>query len=176
MKQNTPFLQNTQKTKLCKRNAVRDTYNKLLELFGKFHVTHEKRVFGKELIRICCRTFEQLRDIDSRMKIILEANLVAEIGLPIEYKYKMKTLVIYIKPIDTKSKIKIRDVFKNSTVAYPIVQKQTPTSNNSDESKNARRSSSNIILTQVNECINLMLLILFLFFIRHQFHQITELH
>ena len=47
----------------------------------------------------------QLQDILSATEIVFQKNLIAEIGMPLEHNYKMKTLVMHLKPVNTPSAI-----------------------------------------------------------------------
>lgn len=104
-----------------KRSAVRIAYNRLLKLFQEFNIDHVKTTSGDGLIRICCRTFEQLADIPSLIKIIFQKNLIVEIGMPIKHSFKMKTLVMHLKPVDLKSRIEIHNIFDQAFCQYNVL-------------------------------------------------------
>jgi len=103
-----------------KRSAVRIAHNELLKLFQEFNITHVNEVSGAALIRICCRTFDQLQDISSATKIILQKNLITKIGMPTKHNYKFKTLVLYLKPIDVASSIEIYNLLLQRSCDYLV--------------------------------------------------------
>lgn len=49
-------------------------------------------------MRVCCRTIQQLDNIAAILKEVMKFDFIMEIGMPLEYFYKMKSLVLFIKP------------------------------------------------------------------------------
>merc|ERR1711964_747716 len=107
---------------MTKRNAVKMAYRQLLEQFEEFSISHVKTVFGEKLIRICCRTFEQLQNISAIMKSIFQNNLIEEVGMPLEHSYKMKTLVMFVRPVDERSRNEILFFFTQNVYNFTIHQ------------------------------------------------------
>lgn len=101
-----------------KRLAVHSAYYSLREIFHEFNIPCVKRTFGTGIVRICCRSLIQLDNITLIMKELLEGDLIEEIGMPLEYAYKMKTLVLFIKPTDFASTEKLAELFENSSFHY----------------------------------------------------------
>jgi len=109
-----------------KRCAVQTAYNEILKLFQEFKIHHVKEVSGTRIIRICCRSFAQLKDIPCAMKIIFPKKLVAEIGMPLKYEYKFKTMVMHLKLIDGSSKNEIYDFFTRRSCDYFLTLVNSP--------------------------------------------------
>jgi len=101
-----------------KRMTVKNSYYALREVFHEFNIPCVKRVSGTGIIRICCRTFEQLDNITLIMKQLLEVNLIKEIGMPLEYAYKMTSMVLFLKPVDAMSTLKLNHVFEQCSFKY----------------------------------------------------------
>jgi len=101
-----------------KRITVNIAYYSLREIFHEFNIPCVKRTFGTGIVRICCRSLIQLDNITLIMKELLEGDLIEEIGMPLEYAYKMKTLVLFIKPTDFASTEKLAELFENSSFHY----------------------------------------------------------
>jgi len=101
-----------------KRIAVKNAYYSLCQILKEFNIPCLKEIFGPRIIRVCCRSVVQLVKITQIIKQMLELCLIEEIKMPLEYAYKMRSLVIFIKPVDIKSSIKIDYIFKNSSFKY----------------------------------------------------------
>jgi len=153
--------------KISKRCAVRNAHGELLKLFQELVFHHTKRVSGAVLIRICCRTFEQLQDILSATEIVFQKNLIAEIGMPLEHNYKMKTLVMHLKPVNTPSAIEIYDIFNKRSCAYHVLLLKSSTSE-MEEKKCLMSSAEKMhILARLNPILNVFIIILGLFLIQY---------
>jgi hypothetical protein len=107
------------KTIPVKRIAVHNAYNNVREVSAEFKVPCVKKTFGKEIVRVCCRTIKQLDTIAVILKHLMKVDFIIEIGMPLEYSYKMKTLVLFIKPKNKKISKSIKNVFEKFTVHYP---------------------------------------------------------
>jgi hypothetical protein len=97
---------------------VKNSYYALRKVLHEFNIPCVKRVSGTGIIRICCRTFEQLDNITLIMKQLLEVNLIKEIGMPLEYAYKMTSMVLFLKPVDAMSTLKLNHVFEQCSFKY----------------------------------------------------------
>jgi len=86
-------------------------------------VNHVSRTQGNDVVRICSRTVPQLENLNAILKELLQHNYIEEIGMPLNYAYKMKSLVLFIKPFDARcsefSEI-ITSKFKNSGLNFHI--------------------------------------------------------
>jgi len=100
-----------------KRIAVRKAYREIREVSAEFKVPCVKKTVDEKIVRVCCRTIKHLDNIGMIIKELMKLDLIMEIGMPLEYSYKMKSLVLFIKP-KTKSLI-IEKVFQKCTVRYP---------------------------------------------------------
>lgn len=160
------FRENSRNAKPSKRSAVRTAYYELLKLFQQFNIPHMQEVSGIVLVRICCRTFDQLNDIASATKIIFGRDIISEIGMPLEHNYKFKTLVLYLKPIDESSSNQIYDFFTQRNCNYNVLlvnSSQSPTRKNSSTSSETPNST----LVILNPILNLLIIMMFLFIIQY---------
>jgi len=105
-----------------KRIAVKNSYSSLRKVCDQFNIPCVKKTLGIGIIRICCRTLEQLDNITLIVKELLKEHLIEEIGMPLEYTYKMKSLVIFLKPADILSSKKIDYVFQQCVIKYHYVK------------------------------------------------------
>jgi hypothetical protein len=103
-----------------KRNAVRKAYNKIRKVSAEFEVRCVKKAFGKGIVRICCRTIQHLDNIAVILEELMKVDFIMEIGMPLEYSYKLKTLVLFIKPKHYSLRNSIAQVFQKCTVDYPL--------------------------------------------------------
>jgi hypothetical protein len=104
-----------------KRLAVHSAYYSLREIFHEFSIPCVKKTIGTGIVRICARSLVQLDNITLIMKELLEVNLIEEIGMPLEYAYKMKTLVLFLKPADFSSSMKLEHVFEKCSFKYHYI-------------------------------------------------------
>lgn len=103
-----------------KAHIVRKTHDKLVKALREHKVRHVKKVFGKGLVRVCCRTYDQLANIVATMRKI--APLIKEVGMPLQCGINMKSIVMFIKPIDTGDQLslKIENLFKQNISGYNV--------------------------------------------------------
>jgi hypothetical protein len=59
-----------------------------------------------------------LNNISFIIKELLTFGLIKEIGMPLQYDYKMKTLVLFIKPTDVEAMTKLDHVFQRCNFGY----------------------------------------------------------
>jgi hypothetical protein len=82
------------------------------------------------MVRVLCRTIPQLDIIGTILEELMKSDFIMEIGMPLVYSYKMKSLVIFIKPKpnDKDRANSIEKVFQNCTVEYStfILETDTP--------------------------------------------------
>jgi len=103
-----------------KRNAVRKAYNNVRKVSAEFEVPCVKKTFGEKIVRVSCRTIEQLDNIAIILKLLMKFDFIMEIGMPLEYSYKMKSLLLFIKPKHNSLSNSIAKVFQKCTVDYPL--------------------------------------------------------
>jgi hypothetical protein len=72
------------------------------------------------VVRICSRTIGQLESTNSILQELLQHNYIKEVGMPLNYAYKMKSLVLFIKPFDANCSEKIESKFKKSGLNFHI--------------------------------------------------------
>jgi hypothetical protein len=151
---------------ISKRCAVRTAYDGLLKVFQEYKFHHTKRVSGVALVRVCCRTFDQLEDVSSATEMVFQKNLIAEIGMPLEHSYRMKTLVMYLKPVDAQSSIEIYNIFNQRTCAYRLLLVNPPKSQTKEKFAISSVKTMHI-LTRVNPILNVLVIIMTLLFIQY---------
>jgi hypothetical protein len=81
-----------------KRIAVCNAHNKIHDLCTEFKVPLVQKTFGTIMVRVLCRTIPQLDNIGTILEELMRDGFIMEIGMPLVYAYKMKSLVIFIKP------------------------------------------------------------------------------
>jgi hypothetical protein len=55
------------------------------------------------------------------LKELMQFDFIMEIGMPLEYSYKMKSLVLFLKPKNERLSNTIEKVFKKCKLRYPHV-------------------------------------------------------
>jgi len=108
----------TQKVVPIRRTAVKNANASLHKLLRGFNVPAVQKTFGTQIVRVCCRTVVQLENISLIMKELLISDLIQEVGMPLQYSYKMKTLVLFIKPVNVESTIRLNHVFRECSFKY----------------------------------------------------------
>jgi hypothetical protein len=83
-------------------------------------IPHLKKTHGKNVVRIICRTSIQLQNLNPILKQIIQHKYIEEIGMPLNWIYTMKQLVVFIKPFDAKCSKKIEDKFRNSGFNFHV--------------------------------------------------------
>jgi len=101
-----------------KRNAVKRAYSSFCQLLKEFNIPCVKTTFGLGIVRVCCRSVVQLDNITPIMKVLVEAHLIEEVGMPLEYSYKMKSLVLFLKPTDMEASMHLDQVFEICSFEY----------------------------------------------------------
>jgi hypothetical protein len=102
-----------------KRNAVKNAYCSLRQMLKQFNIPCVNETFGEGIIRVCCRTVVQLDHITVIMTEFLKAHLIEEVKMPLKYSYKMRSLVLFLKPANIlKSSMKLDYVFQKSSFQY----------------------------------------------------------
>lgn len=101
-----------------KRIAVNNAYSSLRQILRVFDIPCVEETFGLGIIRVCCRTVGQLDNIALIMQEFLKNDLIEEVKMPLEYFYKMRSLVLFLKPMDVMSSMKMDYVFKKSSFEY----------------------------------------------------------
>jgi len=103
---------------LIKRALVKNTYYSLREIFEEFNIPCVEKTFGIGIVRISVRNRDQIENINSIMKELLELFLIDEIGMPMEYAEKFRSLVLFLRPVDIESTNKIHQVFQESPFQF----------------------------------------------------------
>jgi len=98
--------------------AVQNAYFGLRQILNEFNIPCVKKTEGSAIVRVSCRSVVQLDNITSIMKKLLKTHLIAEIGMPLEHSFKMKSLVLFLKPTNMKSSMKLDLVFQKSSFEY----------------------------------------------------------
>lgn len=101
-----------------KGHAVRKTHERLKKTLREFNIRHVKKVFGKGLVRVCCRTYDQIANIIALIRKI--APLIQEIGMPLQCACNMKSIVLFIKPFDIQTSPAIEKLFQTSICGYNV--------------------------------------------------------
>jgi len=101
-----------------KRIAVKKAYFSLPQILNEFNIQCVKRTFGSGILRVCCSSVVQFDNITLIMKKLLKLRLIEEIGMPLEYFHKMKSLVLFIKPMDAESSKKLYHMFQKCSFKY----------------------------------------------------------
>jgi hypothetical protein len=73
------------------------------------------------MVRVLCRTIPQLDTIGSILEELMKNDFIKEIGMPLEYSCKMKTLVLFIKPRHVSLINSIEKVFQKCTAGYTVI-------------------------------------------------------
>jgi hypothetical protein len=103
-----------------KRLSVQYAHTCVSRLLHKEGTRKVKITHGKDVVRICSRTVGQLQHTTPLLKELLQYDYIEEIGMPLDYAYKMKSLVLFIKPIDAECSKKIECFFRNSGFNFHI--------------------------------------------------------
>jgi len=101
-----------------KKVNVKNAHKGVSEILKTFGVPIVKKTFGKRIVRVCCKTILQLQNIVFITKHLVESDLIQEIGMALKYELKMRTMVLYIKPMNDGSSKKIGKVFEESLCKY----------------------------------------------------------
>lgn len=101
--------------------AVQKAHAKLSSFFRLFRVRHVNRVFGPGLVRVCSRTIIQIDGLPAMFHYIASKNWVHEIGMPVDCGGNMKSLVMFIKPVNVDAGRNIESFFKQSFAGYKVV-------------------------------------------------------
>jgi len=97
-----------------------DAYNNVHKVSAEYKVPRVKKAYGVDILRVCCRTIPQLDNVASILTELMIFGFIMEIGMPLEYSYKMKSLVLFIKPKNEHSKNTIKQVFENCKYRFPV--------------------------------------------------------
>jgi len=104
--------------KPIKKIAVKNAYSSLRRILKEFNIPCVKKTFGSGIVSVYCRSIIQLENITRIVKELLESRLIEEVGMPLNYSHKFKTLVVHLKPVDKKSITKVNQVFQNCIFEY----------------------------------------------------------
>jgi hypothetical protein len=131
-------------TSTKKGNAVRKTHERLRKCFREFNIRHVKKVFGKGLVRVCCRTYDQIANIIALIRKI--APLIKEIGMPLNCTCNMKSIVMFIQPLEVESSPAIEKIFKESICGYNVrlVDIEDKISNTKSQESGSETSSAQV--------------------------------
>jgi len=101
-----------------KRFSVQNAHTSVRQTLQDFNIPCVKRTFGPGVVRVICRNFVQLDNIAMIIEDLLRLRLIEEIGMPLDYSHKFVNLVLFLKPMDVKSSMKLERVFKTCTLQY----------------------------------------------------------
>jgi len=101
-----------------KRIAVKIAHSSLCQILKEFNIPCVEQKLGSGYVRVCCRSILQLDNIPLIIKELIKTHLIKEIGMPLEYSYKMKSLVLFLKPPDIESSIKIVKKLQKCSIKY----------------------------------------------------------
>jgi CRISPR/Cas system-associated protein endoribonuclease Cas2 len=134
-----------------KRISVKKAHSSLRQILKAFNTPCLKDIFGSGIVRVCCRSVVQLDNIAFIMQTLLELCLIKEVRMPLEYSYKMRSLVIFLKPVNYKSGKKLIQVFRKSSFKYHqnVIDIEYPAAAAIKETLRKRSNcTSNITLTK----------------------------
>merc|ERR1712096_63571 len=100
--------------------AVQHAHECVSRTLRERKIRHVLRTQGNDVVRICCKTIAQLQSINAILNELMHHMYIQEIGMPLNYAYKMKSLVLFIKPFDVTCSKKIESKFKNSGLNFHI--------------------------------------------------------
>jgi len=103
-----------------KRDCVRKAHYHITKSLQHFKIPQVKTSSGLRIVRICCRTPAQLQNIVPLLSQLMKQKLVVEIGMPLKYEYKMKSLVLFIKPTNIITSMQIELFLKKSVFNYHV--------------------------------------------------------
>jgi hypothetical protein len=103
---------------VIKRNLVKNTYYSLREIFEEFNVPCVEKVCGTGIVRISVRNRSQLENIASIMNELLELSLIAEVGIPMEYSNRYKSIMLFLQPVNIMATNKVHQVFQESLFQF----------------------------------------------------------
>lgn len=101
-----------------KKLNVKNAHEGVREILKEFGIPCVKKTFGKRIVRVCCKTILQLQHIAFIIKQLVGTDLIQEIGMALKYELKMRTMVLYIKPVNHVSSMRIGKVFEKSSFKY----------------------------------------------------------
>jgi len=109
-----------------KRIAVKNAHASIRKILMEFKLPLVKKTFDQRIVRVCCRTVVQLENIAVIMAELIKFHLIKEVGMPLEHSFTLKSLVIFIKPVDIESSMKLDHVFQYSSFKYHHVVINVP--------------------------------------------------
>ena len=62
----------------------------------------------------------QIKNIPLIIKELIQCNLIKEIGMPLEYAYKMKSLLLFLKPVNVQLHKSNQNIYINLTTSQTI--------------------------------------------------------
>jgi len=102
-----------------KKISIQNAYTSLCNTYEEFKIPVVKKTFGKGIVRISCKTCVQLDNIALIVKGLVKLHLIEESEMePLEYSFKMNSLVLFLKPADVASKQKLEHAFKKFPFEY----------------------------------------------------------
>lgn len=120
-----------------KRISVQYAHVSILKLLRENKIRYIEKTHGKGVVRICSRTIAQLQNCSLIMGKLIDEDLVKEIGMPITYAYKMKSLVLFIKPKHLDATDKIERAFRESELGFHITVFDVKTQEQKEADKRA---------------------------------------
>lgn len=103
-----------------KRISVQYAHVSVSQLLQHHKIRYIQKTHGKGVVRICSRTVAQLQNTAIIIEKVIDENLIEEIGMPLDWFYKMKSLILFIKPVDQNATMQIEKKFRNSGLNFHI--------------------------------------------------------
>lgn len=116
----TPILSKKRKQQFLKRDCVRIAHYQITKSLRHFTIPQVSNSTGHRIVRVCCRTTEQLQNIVPLLSQLMKKKIVLEVGMPLIYEHKMKSLVLFIKPTNVASSMEIEAILKRSEHGYHV--------------------------------------------------------
>lgn len=127
-----------------KRISVQYAHISVNQLLQNRDIRCIQKTHGKGVVRVCSRTVSQLQNTAIILEKLIDENLIDEIGMPLDYAYKMKSLVLFIRPKNMDATEKIEMKFRSSGLNYHLtvfdvksvqerLEEAKPTENKSQE-------------------------------------------
>lgn len=101
-----------------KRIAVQNAHESICAVLHECNIPYVNKTFGSNILRVCCRTIVQLDNIAVILKQLIKFKLIEEVGMPLTYNYKMKTLLVFLKPTSADAGVKLERVFQACAFGY----------------------------------------------------------
>jgi len=103
-----------------KRECVRKIHTLLMETMKQLNIRCVRKTIGLRIVRVCCRTTGQILNIVPILTQMVIDGLVEEVGMPLDYSHRMKSLVLYFKPSNIVSSMQIEYALEHSEYGFVV--------------------------------------------------------